>query len=218
MMDETQQTYLPAAGHDWFLPLYDPFTRLLGIDSVHRSLLDHANVQAGQRILEIGCGTGNLTMLAQQVYPQAEVFGLDPDPKALARAKRKAERKELSIRFDRGFAEALAYPDRYFDHVFSAFMFHHLHDLDAKRKTLLEVRRVLRRGGFLHLLDFGGPAGEPEGFFERVLHHSHHLKDNDRERVLTLMRDAGFAEAGAVWHRRVMIFGRITSYRASVPA
>jgi ubiquinone/menaquinone biosynthesis C-methylase UbiE len=185
---------------------------------VHRELLNHADAQAGQRILEIGCGTGNLTTLTKQFYPQAEVVGLDPDPRAVTRAKRKAERKGLSIKFDRGFAEALPYPDDYFDHVFSAFMFHHLHDLDAKRKTLAEVRRALRPGGSLHLLDFGGPTGKPKGFFERVLHHTHHLKDNDPERVLALMRDAGFAEAEEVWRRRVMIFGRITSYRASLPA
>ncbi|MBI2534814.1 MAG: class I SAM-dependent methyltransferase, partial [Deltaproteobacteria bacterium] len=64
-MEETQRIYLPAAGHDWLLPLYDPFTKLLGIESVHRELLAQADIKPGQRILEIGCGTGNLTILAK---------------------------------------------------------------------------------------------------------------------------------------------------------
>jgi ubiquinone/menaquinone biosynthesis C-methylase UbiE len=59
-------------------------------------------------------------------YPAMQVIGLDPDPKALARARRKAERAAVSLRFDQGFAGALAYSAGSFDHVFSSYMFHHL--------------------------------------------------------------------------------------------
>jgi len=217
-MEDTQRIYLPAASHDWLLPLYDPLTKLFGIDSAHKQLLDQADIRPGQRILEIGCGTGNLTMLVKRLYPTTEVIGLDPDPKALARAQRKAERERLSIKFDRGFSEALPYTDGSFDHVLSAFMFHHLANLDTKTKTLLDARRVLKSGGSVHLLDFGGgTTGRTEGFLEHILHRTERLQDNTAERVFALMSEVGFTDPAEVAHRRVMIFGRVTCYRASSP-
>ena len=77
-------------------------------------------------MLDIGCGTGSLVVLVKRLFPDVEVVGLDPDEKALARAARKARRVGASIQFDRGFSDALDYPDASFDRVFSSFMFHHL--------------------------------------------------------------------------------------------
>jgi ubiquinone/menaquinone biosynthesis C-methylase UbiE len=57
---KSRKPYLPAMGHDRLLPLYDPLQRLLGMESVHRQLVDQARIQPEQRLLEIGCGTGNL--------------------------------------------------------------------------------------------------------------------------------------------------------------
>ena len=118
-MAETPRTYLPAAGHDWLLPLYDPVVKLLGSESAHRQLLEQAGIRPGHRVLEIGCGTGNLALLVKRLQPGAEVVGLDPDPKALARARRKAEREVLSVQLDRRFADMLPYPDGSFERVLS---------------------------------------------------------------------------------------------------
>lgn len=214
-MEETQRIYLPAAGHDWLLPLYDPLVKLLGSESAHRQLLDQAGIRPGYRVLEIGCGTGNLVILVKRLHPGAEVVGLDPDPKALARARRKAEREALSIQFDHGFSDALPFPDGSFDRVLSAFMFHHLLNPDEKTKTLLEARRVLVPGGSLHLLDFGGARGRSEGFLEHFLHRTERLQDNAGDRVVSLMREAGFEEPAEVAHRVMTIFGRVTYYQAS---
>ena len=142
-MEEPRKTYIPGFGHDWLLPLYDPLQKLLGFESYHRQLVDQADMRPSHRVLEIGCGTGNLAILTKRLHPGAEVVGLDPDPKALARGRRKAERFALAVRLDRGFAEELPYPDASFDRVFSAFMFHHL-ESDEKEKTLHEARRVLK--------------------------------------------------------------------------
>src|SRR5215475_1104449 len=164
------RSYLPGMGRDWLLPLYDPITRALGAPSAHRLLADQADLRPGQRVLEIGCGTGNLLLMVKRRHPDATVVGLDPDPEALARARRKAARAGLSVQLDRGFADELPYPDGSVDRVLSAFMFHHLEPAD-RRSALREVRRVLAPGGSLHLLDFGGarevgraarPAGPPK--------------------------------------------------------
>src|ERR1700731_4708700 len=82
--------YLPAAGHDALLPCYDVFTRLLGMNRVYDTLIAQAELADGQRVLEIGCGTGNVTVRAKRAHPAAHLTGLDPDPRALARAQRKA--------------------------------------------------------------------------------------------------------------------------------
>lgn len=46
MMTDVQRTYLPAAGHDWSLPLYDPLVKLMGGDSVRRVLVEQAQLRA----------------------------------------------------------------------------------------------------------------------------------------------------------------------------
>src|SRR2546430_13790941 len=88
----SSRTYLPAAGHDWSSPLYDPIVKLLGGDAARKALLEQAALRPGQRVLDVGCGTGTLATLIKQLYPDVEVVGLDPDPEALARARRKAAR------------------------------------------------------------------------------------------------------------------------------
>jgi ubiquinone/menaquinone biosynthesis C-methylase UbiE len=142
--------YLPAMGHGP-LSLYDPFTRLLRISRAHRRLLAQARIEPGMRVLEIGCGTGNLTALVKRTQPGALVTGLDPDPNALARAAGKAAKHE--IHFDRGFAQRLPYVDGTFDRVLSAFMYHHVPAAD-RAAVLEQAQRVLAPGGSVHLVDF----------------------------------------------------------------
>src|SRR5215510_9749929 len=123
-MSKSQRTYLPAAGRNLFLPLYDLIAKLLGADGARQALFELASLRSGDRVLDIGCGTGTFAKVLKQRYPGVEVTGLDPDPKALARARHKAEQARVSVRFDQGFADSLEYPDASFDAVFSSFMFH----------------------------------------------------------------------------------------------
>ena len=212
---ESRRTFLPAAGHDLFLPLYDPFVKLLGGDRARAALLDQAELRPGHKALDIGCGTGTFVTLIKRLHPSVEVVGLDPDPKALARAASKAKREGLAIRFDQAFADALPYPDASFDRVFSSFMFHHL-PAEGKEPTLREVRRVLKSGGSFHMLDFGGPGAGGHGWWARLVHSHERLKDNAEAHVLTLMTRAGFADAKTVGQRG-MLFGRVIYYAAIAP-
>jgi ubiquinone/menaquinone biosynthesis C-methylase UbiE len=204
-----RRTYVPAAGYDWLLPLYDIFSRLVGAQAAHRQLVEQAEIAPGQRVLEIGCGTGNLTVLVKRLHPAADVIGLDPDPKALARARRKAEAERLAVRLDRGFSDALPYADGSFDRVLSALMLHHL-AIDEKAKTLGEVRRVLRHGGVFHALDFGG-AEHGSGLLAHLCHRAHL---EDQHRMPDLMRAAGFTEV-AEHAQRATILGRLFYWRAA---
>src|SRR4051812_36502974 len=98
--------YIPAFGKDALLPFYDLLTRLLGMGKVYDQLVAQSELADGLRVLEIGCGTGNVTVRAKRAAPGADMVGLDPDPLALARAQRKARGLE-GIRFERGYAQEL---------------------------------------------------------------------------------------------------------------
>lgn len=205
--------YLPAAGRDAFLPCYDLCTALLGVATVHSRLIDQAGLTAGQRVLEIGCGTGNLAVRVKRTHPGVELVGSDPDPLALARARRKA--RDLDIRFEQGYAQRLPYPDGSFDRVFSALMLHHL-DRATKVAAAAEVARVLRPGGGLHLVDFAGHAHGLHGFLARVV-RSGHLADNLDDGIPRLLTAAGL-DCTEVASQRHPVLGRVAYYRATRPA
>ncbi len=217
-MPSSEQDYMPAAGLDWLLPLYDPFTRLLGIETIHRLLIDQAQIRPGCRVLEIGCGTGNLAILAKRLHPEADIVGIDPDPRAIHLARRKALRHGVAVKFDMGFAQQLADPDASYDRVLSAFMFHHV-KADEKEPTLLEARRVLDRTGSLHLVDFAGARDASSGLFSHLLYHIGRSRLKAGDVVLPLLRMTGFVEHHEVAHRDVLL-GRLAFYRAAawVPA
>lgn len=216
-MTDTERTYIPAAGYDWRLPFYDPIVKLLGGDSARHVLIEQADLQPEHRVLEVGCGTGALLMLIKRTQPLVQATGLDPDAKALARAKRKADRASVSIQLDRGFSDALPYPDASFDRVFSSFMFHHLEDVAEKQRTVREIRRVLRPGGRLHLVDFLGHESGHASALARWLHSNDRLRDNTEHRVLTLMNEAGLLNAVTLKRGRLFLVFGTAYYQAVAP-
>jgi ubiquinone/menaquinone biosynthesis C-methylase UbiE len=125
-----------------------------------------------------------------------QIVGLDPDAKALERARAKATRAGVSVQLDQGFADELRYERESFDRVLSSFMFHHLAGHD-REKTLTEVRRVLKPGGSFHLLDFVVDHAA-HGFLHRLVHSHAELKDNTDERILQLLSRTGFTNAQKV--------------------
>jgi ubiquinone/menaquinone biosynthesis C-methylase UbiE len=152
-MHTAKRHFIPAAGISAALPLYEPLLKLIGANAVQTRFVHSVGLQAEQRVLEIGCGPGNVTLLIKQACPSAHVVGLDPDAKALARARDKAARAGLDLHFQEGFADALPFADGAFDKVLSSFMWHHLSS-DTQHKTLRELMRVLAPGGQFHLIDF----------------------------------------------------------------
>jgi ubiquinone/menaquinone biosynthesis C-methylase UbiE len=214
MVDRNQKDFLPAAGHDLFLPLYDPLVRWMGFDRARQELISQANIKPEHHILDIGCGTGSLVLLLKRQYSPVEVAGLDPDPKALRRAKTKMRRAAVSVQLDQGFADELPYRERSFDRVLSSFMFHHLEGVE-REKSLQEVFRVLKAGGSFHLLDFVADHAS-HGFWNRLIHSHARMKDNTHERILQLLNHAGFTNAEKL-KEGSMLFGllRTAYYRAT---
>lgn len=147
----------PQVGVGWMLPFYDTLSSAAGMGRVHRCLIDGADMHRAERVLDIGCGTGAVTLLAKRAQPLASVIGLDPDEASLARAARKALDAGLDISFDLGLGGSLPYANASIDRVLSSFVVHHLPPVERDR-TLAEALRVLSPGGSLHLVDFGDAA------------------------------------------------------------
>lgn len=223
--DAPARPFLPAMSRDALLPYYDVFTRLIGAGPAHARLVAQADPPPGGRVLEIGCGTGNVLARVARARPDVALTGLDPDAAALERARAKLPD---TVRLEQGYADALPLPDGAVDRVLSAFMLHHLPP-DEQQGALREVRRVLAPGGSLHLVDMesGGPHGRlarAAGGVLRLLRrdghgHGHGHGEPPRahlaaaEDLLALLRDAGLVDPVVVGRRR-WIFGTLVYYRA----
>src|SRR5512138_3596477 len=88
--------------------------------------VEHALIKPGDSVLDVGCGTGAVTLIAKARAKDGKVYGIDPAPEMIAVAQRKASRKGLDIDFRVGVIETLPLPDASIDVVTSSLMMHHL--------------------------------------------------------------------------------------------
>lgn len=162
-------------------------------DRYRRRLLDLAGVEAGSKVLDIGCGPGRLVLAAcERAGESGEAHGIDPSAEMVALAARKAARAGLSARFARAAAEDLPFDDRYFDAVTSSLVIHHLRGDDLKRRAFGEMRRVLKDGGRLLVVDFTVPESGPLRPFARLL--GAHMEATTIDSYPEMMVSAGFAQ------------------------
>jgi len=133
---------------------YDRGIRLLTLGRLDR-IYEHLTspIKKGQKVLDIGCGTGNLTLRA--AAKGATVKGIDVNPGMLAVARQRAEAASFSpeIEFvERGVAELGSEPPKSYDAVMSGLCFSEL-TADELAYTLKEVNRILKPGGWLLVAD-----------------------------------------------------------------
>lgn len=177
-MPETHDDYIPALSYRFLTPFYDFIQKYIVRDIRYKSLLiRQADLQPGQRVLDLGCGTGTLAIMAKQAQPAADVFGLDADPDMLKVARYKSSQLKVPVTFDVGFTNKLPYGDATFDRVLSSIMIHHLKTPD-KWQTAREVHRVLKPGGQLHIIDFGKPVTWYGKLLGPFLHRFEEANDN----------------------------------------
>ena len=170
---------------------------LLGRERAFRErLVGLARLEQGQSVLDVGCGTGSLAIAARRrVGPAGQVEGVDASPELIARARKKAGRAGVDVRFTIGGAETLPFPDATFDAVLNTMVLHHL-PREAREWCAREIRRVLKPGGRVLAVDFGGTPGERKGLIE----HFHRHGGVDLHDIISLLTDAGLRiiETGAV--------------------
>ena len=135
-MPESEQAYIPTLGYRWLTGLYDPVVRLTTRESAFKpALIKQAQLQAGERVLDLACGTATLTLAAKRAQPKAQLYGIDGDQEILKIAADKIARTGVEINLQRGLADALPYADGFFDRALCSLFFHHLRR-DSKRAAM----------------------------------------------------------------------------------
>jgi ubiquinone/menaquinone biosynthesis C-methylase UbiE len=158
-------------------------------------LLTLAGVETGESVLDIGCGTGTLAIAAAgHVGPHGAVSAIDASPEMIARARRKAAKAGVPVVFEVAPAERLPFSDGQFDLVLSTLMMHHL-PRSTRQQCAREVRRVLKPGGRILVVDFGQPQAR-----HGLLAHFHRHGHVAVEAIEAVLVDAGLhiTRSGAV--------------------
>ncbi|MBM3882468.1 MAG: methyltransferase domain-containing protein [Verrucomicrobia bacterium] len=139
---------------------YDWLVRILtlgGEKKFREQTLDLADLQPGESVLDVGCGTGMLLIeAAKRVGPSGTLHGIEPSSEMVAHARRKAAAESVTAHFAEGSAERLPFPDASFDVVFCTMVLHHL-PVPMHATAIAEMHRVLRPGGRIVIVDLDRP-------------------------------------------------------------
>lgn len=170
---------------------------------LRRHMAELARLREGDCVLDVGCGTGGLSIEARRrVGATGSVHGIDASPEMIARASIKARRARLAIEFLTSTAQALPFPESRFDVVLCSLMLHHL-ARKSRAQCVREMRRVVKPGGRVLVVEFGSPAKHAQGLLARLHSHRHgYVASPD---VVGLLHDAGFeiVEQGPVGFRNL---------------
>lgn len=187
--DETYGTKPPQNYERFFVPAIG--------EPVAKDLIRKAELQPGERVLDVACGTGIIARLSlQQVGETGSVTGLDINPGMLAVAR--SVTQDSSIEWHEASAEDMPFPDDSFDVVICQLGIQFMEDRSA---ALQEMYRILVPGGRM-LLNVPGPAGEPFVIFAEAMGKNispeaeefanHVFVLNDTGEIRQLINEAGF--------------------------
>ncbi len=190
---ETAGVTLHNAGH------YDLFSRLTGLgasQSNSKMVVEMAGIRPGDRVLDVACGTGNLTLTAKKtVGDSGSVYGIDASPEMIVRARKNAGHIGGQVEFEVGLIEKLAFPEAAFDVVISRLAIHHLPD-DLKRRGFAEVFRVLKPGRLFFIADFRPPANPLLAHLASAL-VGHGMLQSNVQNLPPMLTEAGFVEVAS---------------------
>lgn len=195
-----KKTFLPAAHFDVLTPCYDPFARLL-FGRIYRDIAKTIHPKTGQKILDIGCGSGLLIQALKQVEPEMDITGIDIDPQILVIETRKFRRKAIDAKLIQGSATNIPLQEK-FDVIVSTLMIHHLQK-EQKIAMLREARRLLKPDGAFYLFDFGPPRTVFEKFTAKILRFFEPIDDGITGRYRDYLHQAGFKKIHTLLRRSI---------------
>jgi demethylmenaquinone methyltransferase/2-methoxy-6-polyprenyl-1,4-benzoquinol methylase/phosphoethanolamine N-methyltransferase len=156
-------------------------------------IVEMAKIKPGDKVLDVGCGTGNLTLTAERyVGVSGSVYGIDASSEMIDVALNKAKRSGSEAVFEVGLIEKIPYSDANFDVVISRLMIHHLPN-DLKRQGFAEVFRVLKPGRLFFLADFIPPTNPILACVASAV-VGHRMMKNDVWDIPPMLTDTGFMD------------------------
>ena len=177
------------------VPSYDSYMKKMTLGR-ERALRDEtvnlAQVKAGDCILEIGCGTGTLTLAAKRkAGPSGKAFGIDIIPGMIEASQRKAAEANEDITFRSGSIDDIPFPTNQFDVVMCSFMIFHMSET-TRRKGIAEIHRVLKPQGRLLVLDMALPAQPLPRAIAKMLFGG--MLEHNLQELRPLMETSGFSD------------------------
>jgi len=184
--------------------------------SIKQSLINISYLTDKTSVLDFGCGTATLTIMAKEHRPGINITGIDIDKAILNKATEKIKQKKLDIKLTGYNGETLPFDDGSFDRILSCLVFHHL-ETSVKQKILAELFRVTQNGGQLFIADFG----RSESWLQRLLFNTIRGLDgykptsaNAKGLMPLLMHEVGFKNA-AIRKKFKTIFGEVQIINAT---
>lgn len=148
-------TFTPALGKAWLTPLYDSAISLFTREGSWRGkLVRHVNLSPGDRLIDVGSGTGSLLRDLINSCPEVDLIAVEPDPIVLAIAQRKLAATATSIRWHNGFLDTLQLGKEWRPtKIVSSLVFHQV-PLGQKRLILEQMHKLLAPGGAVLIADY----------------------------------------------------------------
>lgn len=215
---KTINKYIPALRFDFLTHLFDPLLALTMPERKFKgALIDQADIEFNPNlsILDFGCGTATLTIMAKQACKRNCVCGVDVDAKVLSIARGKILRSKLQIELSQYDGVILPYQANTFDLVLSSLVFHHLSAYE-KGKGLEEIFRVLKTGGELHIADWrkAQNARMRKAFYLlQLLNGFDNTTDHMKGTLPSYIENAGFSSVEET-RQYATLFGTLSLYKA----
>lgn len=178
-------------------------------DQFHHSVAERIEAPAGklERIVDLGCGVGQLTAALKERFPDADVHGVDVGAPMVRYAHRRAMELDLDVHFRQALAHRTGFGDDSVDLVSAYILFHEVPE-DVGREIVREAYRILRPGGVFEVFDFQTPLNPATQYQRYAMWIDHRFNNEPWSMEFTgsdftqSLRDAGFnADTGGqqIW-------------------
>jgi ubiquinone/menaquinone biosynthesis C-methylase UbiE len=193
--DISENDKLMKSQMEKMVPSYDSYMKKVTFGREHvlrEETVNLAQVKAGDCVLEIGCGTGTLTLAAKRkVGASGKAFGIDLIPGMIEASQRKAAQANEDITFQSGSIDDIPFPANQFDVVMCSFMIFHMSET-VRRKGIAEIYRVLKPQGRLLVLDMALPTQPLPRAIAKMLFGG--MLEHELQELRPLMEASGFSD------------------------